>query len=251
MYSLKDTIFEEFFAKFFTANDYNKDVNGKGFLQRYIETLAEDWDETVVKAALTLLDATLIPSTVKDKFVPYLEKMVGVEPIIADLAVRRRVLARIIEIYKCKGTLRSYQLIFNALGFDTVEILGAGIDFGFDSSITLDNEIRTFDLGKCHKCRYYRLNLVGAVVINSEMYEAIQNAIKIVEPIYCRLFDITLNSVEANVMDIFVQYNGDLVYSTLSEAQVGFSLASNGDLFIYGTDAGSYSLINGNLVYNG
>lgn len=251
MYNLKSTIFGEFFAKFFTINDYNKDADGKGFLQRYVETLAEDWDETVVQVAMNLLDDTLIPATVKNKFVPYLEKQLGVDPISSDLTIRRKVLVRIIEIYKHKGTLRSYQLIFNALGFDDVQILKAGVDFGFDSDVTLDDSIRRFDMGKCHKCQYYRLNLEGAGSITPDLYQSIRAALKIVEPIYCRLYDITLNSVEANVIDIFVASNGDLVYSTLSEAQVGFTLSSNGDLVVYGADAGAYSLNNGNLVYNG
>lgn len=75
MYNLKAIIFEDFFAKFFTVDDYNKesDPDKKGFLQRYVETLAEDIDETVILQASMLLDNTLIPSTVKDKFIPYLE----------------------------------------------------------------------------------------------------------------------------------------------------------------------------------
>lgn len=250
MYNLKKIIFGEFFAKIFTINDFNKDADGKGFLQRFVETLAEDWDDTVVDAAMFLLDSTLIPSTVKNKFIPYLEKTLGVDPISADLEIRRRVLVRIIEIYKHKGTLRSYQLIFNALGFTDVQILKAGVDFGFDSSVTLDDDIRRFDMGRCHKCQYYRLNLEGTGSITPELYKSIMLAIKIVEPIYCRLYDLTINSVEANVISIFVQSNGDLVYSTLSEAKVGFTLSSNGDLIVYGADADKYTLDNGNLIYN-
>lgn len=252
MYNLKIIIFETYFPKFFTTNDYNKDVNGKGFLQRFTETLAQDWDETVISVALNLLDNTLIPATVLDKFIPYLEEALGMPVVHPDLVIRRRVLQRTIEIYKHKGTLRSYQLIFNALGFDNVEILQAGIDFGFDSSVTFDDEVRTFDLGRCHKCKYYRLNLIGDVVIDNTMYQAIRKAVKVVEPIYCRLFDIRVNGVEADLLTIFIDTNGDLIYTTMSEALVGFTLAPNGDLHIYGSDAAKYYIDNnGNMIYNG
>lgn len=251
MYNLRDEIYDKYFLNVLNIEDPDKDSDGKGTLQRFVETLAQDWDETVINVLFTLLDSTLIPKTVKNKFIPYLEKQLGVKPIHSSLVIRRRVLQRLIEIYKNKGNLRSYQLIFNALGFDNVEILQAGIDFGFDSSITLDHEVRTFDLGRCHKCKYYKLKLIGNVTIDSAMFAAINNALDIVQPIYAKLYGIVLNEVDVDLITIFVHSNGDLIYTTLSESNVGFTLNPNGDLIVYGDEADRYSIDeNGNLIYD-
>jgi len=231
------------------VNDYNKDSEGKGFLQRYSETMAQEWDETVISVAFRLLDSTLIPDTVLDKFIPYLESNMGLIAVHPDLGIRRRVLQRIIEVYKCKGTERSYQLMFNALGFEGVEILQAGVDFGFDSLVTFDNEVRTFDMGRCHKCKYYRVNILNGPAIDNTMYAAIRNAIKVVEPIYCRLIDIWVDGEEAELLTIYIEENGDLVYNSLAEDLIGFTLAPNGDLKAYGANESKYKVdSNGNMI---
>lgn len=251
-FKLKNIIFNKYFLPVLNIEDPNKDVQGKGTLQRYIETLAEDWDNTVVGVIEKFIDNMYVPATVKNKFIPYLEKQMGIdEPIHPSLEIRRRVLSRITEINKRKGTESSYKLIFNALGFADAEVLDANVDYGFDSTVTLNNEVRTFDLGRCHKCQYYVLNLTGSLNIDSTMMEAINNAIDYVEPIYAKRLRLVYNEVDVNLFDIFIQANGDLIYNSSDDGVVGFTLAPNGDLTIYGSEAANYTLDNnGNLTYN-
>lgn len=251
MYRLKSEIYEKYFLKILHTDDPNKDVNNKGTLQRMVETLAEDWDNTVIDTIFTLLDSTLIPATVKNKFIPYLENQLGVlTSIHPSLVIRREILKRLLDIRRHKGTLHSYKLIFSALGFDGVEITNMGGGYGFDSPNNLDSRLRTFDLGKCTKCRYYTLNLIGSVVIDDDMYDAIIKALQVVEPIYAKLYAISKNSVELDLIVIFVDDNGDLIYSSRGDT-TDFLLESNGDIIVYGDSFDRYSIdTNGNLIYN-
>lgn len=252
MFSLKNTIFEKYFGEIFHVNDPYKDNDGKGTLQRFTETLAEEWDEEVVNNLINMIDYTLVPQTVKDKFIPYLEKLVGLPVVSSDLAIRRRILERAMEIFRTKGTIRSYQLIFRALGFDDVELVLGNFDAGFDSAITFDHPVRRFDFGKCHKCQYYTLNLIGDVVIDDEMYQSIQAAILLVEPIYAQLLGIEDNGDLINALVVEINYNGDLVYTSSNPNQISLALQRNGDLYAVGASEDFYYIdTNGNLIYNG
>lgn len=252
MYSIKAKIFNTYFQEFFHREDSNKDNSSKGFLQRYVETLAEDMDTYVLNSLYSFIDDTTVPDKVLDKFIPYLELQLGLPVIHQDLSIRRKILISAIDIYKNKGNLKSYQLIFKAMGFDSIEISPVEIlKGGFDNSIGFEDANRTFDIGKCQRCRYYTLNLNGSGVIDGAMYDAIRRALLLVDPIYVRLLSVTVNSVEVNLIDIFIHANGDLVYTAVSENNIGFTLAPNGDLIVYGEDADKYTLgDNGNIIYN-
>jgi hypothetical protein len=249
VYSLTNHIFEKYFLKVLVSED-TKNSSEKGTLQRFVETLSQDWDDTVISTLQTMIDNTLVPSKISDKFIPYLEQMVGLDAVHSDLTIRKKILSRIIDIRKTKGTLKSYELLFNALGFNSIEIEDAGFDFGFDSNVTLNDEVRTFDLGKCHKCKYYNLKLNGTVVIDEEMYNSILTAVSNIEPVYANLSKISVNEVGVDLLTIFVEANGDLVYTTFSNS-VSFTVNSNGDLVVYGDEQDNYRLENGNLIYNG
>src|SRR5690606_6994002 len=154
----------------------------------------------------------------------------------------------IIPIYKKKGTLDSYQIIFKALGFDTVILTNENITFTFDSPLTFDSPIRRFDTNECNKCAYYTLELSGNLVVGDTMLDSINKALKIVEPIYAQLYDITLNGSSINIIVIFVDSNGDLVYNVANLSNL--SVNAQGDLVSSGDDEFNYSIANnGDLLY--
>ena len=250
VYSLKDKIFS-YFTNWDTRVDVNKDVNNKGTLERYMEMVGEDADQNLLVFIDNLLSYTLIPDTVISSMLPYLESSVGLTPISSDLNIRRRVLRNIINIYKTKGTSRSYELVFKSLGFSEVSVIDQQIEFGLDSPITFDDNQRTFDLGKCYKCKFYTLQLTGVLVIDDEMRDSIAKAINLVEPIYANLFDIVYNGSSINDISIFVGSNGDLVYTEQDSVAI-FELLPNGDLKVTADNANDYNLDNEiNVVVNG
>lgn len=250
MYNIANNIFG-FFSRWDKITDSNKDVNDKGTLERFNEVLGSQWDDDIIPFIDGLLDNTLIPSTVLDKFIPYLEALVGLEPLINDLTIRRKFLENIIPIYKVKGTKRSYEIVFKLLGFDSVNIVEEDITFGFDSPITFDDEDRTFDLGKCYRCGFYTIELTGTAPISTDLAILINNAIDLVEPIHAKLKTITYNGNDIHLISTFVDTNGDLKYTTYDENVVKLILMPNGDLHVLGTKAHQYSLKpNGDLVNN-
>lgn len=252
MFNLKNTIFEKYFGEVFHVNDPHKDVANKGTLQRFTETLAGEWDQEVLDNLINMIDYTLVPTTVKDKFIPYLEKLLGLSVVSNDLVIRRRVLERAMEIFRTKGTIRSYKLVFRALGFDDVDLIQDVVDTGFDSAITLDHPVRRFDFGKCHKCQYYVLNLTGSVIVDEEMYASIVAAVLLVEPIYARLIGVSINGDLINSLVVYIDNNGDLIYTTTNPLQISLTLQNNGDLIALGADEDLYEIDNnGNLIYNG
>lgn len=246
-FKLKDTIFEKYFARVFHTNDLNKDQDGKGVMQHFVEILAEDLDDNLIGSMESIIDDTLVPADMKNKFIPYLEKLMGIPVMSSDVEIRRRVLERGVDILKHKGTLRGYKLIYRALGFTDVELIPVQKKYGFDSDVTLDDTIRRFDMGKCYTCAFYTINLIGNVPMTDDMYRSIKKAREFVEPIYARIYSYTENGQELRGLLIYIQDNGDLVYET-KEENLEFDLLPNGDLTVSGPNEGKYVLINGDLI---
>lgn len=249
MFKIKEYIFSLFTA-WDTREDVNKDSEKKGTLQRYNETLGEQWDDDILPLVNNLIDNTLVPKTMLPKFIPYLESMVGLDNIVTDLDVRKALLQNIIRIYTVKGTKRSYEILFKLLGFDSVEIIEEDISFGFDSPVILDDPTRIFDNGSsCFRCGFYTLNLTGTAAFTSDLRSTIFKAIKLVEPIHARLLEVTYNGDSIDIITIFVAENGDLIYETVNDIRL--LLDERGDLFINGSSATKYSIdSNGNMIYD-
>ena len=247
MFKLKDFIFS-LFTPWDKRIDVNKDSEGKGTMERYNEILGMQADEDIIPFIDNMIDNTLVPDTMLDKFIPYLESMVGLDPLIDDLTIRRQVLKNILRIYKVKGTKKSYEIVFKLLGFDSIEIIEQDISFGFDSPLTLDDVNRVFDDGSCYTCGFYTINLTGTAAFTEDLSKAIRNAIKLVEPINARLLEITYNGIVTNIISIFVDERGDLIYTAVNDIRL--LLDARGDLIISGSSASKYSIdANGNMIY--
>ena len=116
MFSLKSIIWN-FFARFEHREDSYKDSEDKGSNQRYHEMLSDDVDVYMLPLVTGMLGNTLIPDTVRTKYIPYLELMMGITVISKDLDVRREIVKNWIPLMTIKGTLPSYQLLLGILGF--------------------------------------------------------------------------------------------------------------------------------------
>jgi len=135
--------------------DTNKDINGKGTFERYINTIEDEIDEEIYPYIRDFMDIfdTL---TVDSKYLPYISYFLGEPPSAnGDTDIYRKILAYAVRIYKIKGTLESYQLLFNLYGL-TVDIVEAmprkGATYDMVSVIYDDNW--TYDQN-CEHCTCY------------------------------------------------------------------------------------------------
>lgn len=245
-FNLKPVVFD-YFPSLYFVDDINKDAEDKGTNQRFHEMLADEWDEKLLPYVYNLVD-TIYAEKTPDKFVPYIEQHWGIyTPLVEDLDTRRRIIKYLPKIYRCKGTLPSYQILFKLLGFSSLSIEDIEFSQGFDSPVTFDDVNRVFDESECHTCSYYNLYLGGGTPMTEELLSLILRAVALVEPINAKLFSITYNDSEISFV-IFVAENGDLIYNPIAGDNTNFSVTSRGDLIISGSSVNYYTLLdNGDL----
>ncbi len=222
----------------------------KGQLQRFNENLAAEWDSELMPAIHNLLDNTFIPATAYDRFIPYLEELFGIPTLSQDIDLRRRILKNVLPMYKVKGTLRSYKILFRLLGFDDVEIEEIEMKDGWDNPLfRFDSESRTFDSrAECYPCSYYNLMLTGTMQLTREMYDFVKEVVGIVEPINAKLYNIYYNG-KPLLFDIYISQFGDEIYVPY-RGDIDFKLEDNGDLHIMGDVPFNVEIIdNGDLIY--
>jgi len=210
---------------YFKANDTYKDADGRGLLERYLDTLGDELQEETIKKMENLiryLDPSRDPenrrvftwefrrafgigygsSTFNEVFdehfgsaaegsligyvdvftepfnevfgsdipihVPsdsspwlsLLAYMVGTPPyIIENEDVYRRQVTQAITLYKYKGTIKGFRLLFSLLGYQLkdVQVLNPP-NYTYDSGITYDQQGVRYDLTKCNThCIEYNL----------------------------------------------------------------------------------------------
>ena len=128
MISFVDNIFS-YFTPLDKRLDTNKDVNGKGTLERFNECIGLDMDE-VYPLVNDLLDNLYNPKTCFDRYVPYLESMLGFDIdkgllyLFNTIAWRRVVVQHILHYYTIKGTRRGYEVLFNLIGISLGKLTG-------------------------------------------------------------------------------------------------------------------------------
>ena len=117
-----NVLFKNFLFKrlptYFKRFDSNKDLQGRGTLERYMGILGEELDEEIVPLIenyLDVVDAQVSP----ERFLIHLSDTLGNPPDISqNLAEYRNILSFIVSYYKIKGTEAAYQLFFSLLGFN-------------------------------------------------------------------------------------------------------------------------------------
>lgn len=253
-FSLKAKIFS-LFGRDIKDRDSYKDSEGKGFVQRYNELMAEEYDEFLAPYIDNLIDYTLVPQTALEKFIPYLEEMFGgLQFTGTTVATRRKILQFAIKLYQVKGTKKSYEMLYRLLGFNSITIIEHGAGFSFDSATTFDDPFRHFDSAACPTCSDYTLNIYGSVPLTDELHKMIFRAIDLCEPINARLRAVYYNDtllIADDVVSIFVDENGDLVYDNVAAPEIVFTLDENGDLFVSGPGQENYQMNqHGDIIFN-
>ena len=186
------TLFERFFPTYWKRTDVNKDAQGKGTMERYVEVMGNELDEMVTPAIDNMLDSLHGASTISERFMGIAEDTIGNQLFITNLiALRRKVNQFIIKYQQTRGSLLSYTALFRLLGFSVnIEVISIG---GFDSGESFD--IGTFDTDSgC--CTVYNVRLISSLTYTPDIRRAIESIVEFNEPINATLNKIFINGVD-------------------------------------------------------
>lgn len=143
--------------EYLLENDSHKNSDGKGLLERFMQNFGEEIDEELYPFLTDFLDNLLNPLLCDPKYLIHISFILGLPPTIDNnTATYRRILMYAVQIYKLKGTKKSYQLLFNLIGIN-IEILeetprkSARYDDGlfYDDNNNYDQD--------CDNCSYYTI----------------------------------------------------------------------------------------------
>lgn len=176
---------------YYKDNDTYKDSNNRGILERFLGTLDVELQEELVDQLHQLIDQ-LDPKTTMNKFLPIMAQTVGNPTNIlgTDESLRERIL-QAISLYKIKGTVRSYQLLFNLLGYRIELEEHIPLNSLYDIGLLYDDD-HNYDTSYCTLgCIEYTIKYMdGATTgpMDTEMRGAVIAAIKKdLEPITAKL----------------------------------------------------------------
>lgn len=106
------------FPNYFWLNDTYLDSEGNnGFFERYLTNFEGDYEEEIypfITDVFTLLDARQVDA----KYLPYLAYMMGGIPVISNTTALRKFIQWAVRLWMVKGTILSYEMIFNLFGLD-------------------------------------------------------------------------------------------------------------------------------------
>lgn len=150
-----------FFGKlpiYYKINDTYKDINGEGLLERYLRIFGLEIDNNIKPKIDNYLD-NIDPFTIDPQYLTTLGYTLGSPPDLTgnpnDYA---KLIAYIISIYKIKGTLKAFQLLFALLGYNvTITEYPPSQQVYFDDGSLLDTGL-TFDSG-CPCCSDYSISV--------------------------------------------------------------------------------------------
>lgn len=189
MVVLKDIIFTRFFTHYEKLVDVNKDLTGKGTLERFTEAVAEEYDAELEPMITAILD-NIHSHNGQAQYLPFIGSAYGNESYgynevlsLYPLGLERRLNQYLRRMYGIRGTKKCLEVLFNLIGFNYT-ITEAYSSYSFDSPTTFDDEDRTWDMF-CNGCSTYALELTritGSGVATSQELACIWSIIKFNEP---------------------------------------------------------------------
>jgi len=237
-------------SEYIVQEDSYKDINGKGFIVRYLEIFGEELDDELYGKIEEFL-VNLNPLTADVKFLDYFAVQLGdIERFIDDDYDYRRFLSYLVSIYKIKGTKKSYLALLRSLGLETTvtEIPSSAIAYD-DPTVFYDDTEAFYDIN-CQPCSDYELVITGDGPITGDLYRKIIALVTLIEPINAKLITVIYNGVPVTgvFIEVIIDDNGDLIYTNDADPGLILTLV-NGDLIIDGPNAALYYLENGDLYF--
>lgn len=252
MISLKEYI-TSLLPPYIKDQDSYKDVNEKGFVERYIEIFGLELDEHYYPKIYEVEKEFSPLDTTNPAFLDYFGFTLGDWPRFSITeAGYRRFLSYVVSIFKIKGTIKSFYAILYPLGvqiesFTEIPLVTVAYDAGFDYD---EAEVNYDEV--CQTCSYYDLSVSSLDDLSAQLYQKILDAISLVEPINARLRNFEFNGdvIEEVIISVEVDEFGDLIYNNDADPGLVLTLSIDGDLIISGPNAGRYYLNSeGDLIY--
>lgn len=251
------TFLENGWATFATGKmqreDTNKDKLGKGTLQRFMESNFKELDEYCIENLNTLLANVLDPTTCLDKYIPHFESWFGITvyPASLVLPIRRKVISMAMFYYKKKCTKLCIESLLNLID-STVVITETHNDFSFDSPITFDDPVRTFDQGRCYGCSAYTLDITRNSLVTTliDYLLGVYSIVKFNHPIGATLDSCLVNTVELTdiMLAQFVLQGGVAIDITGTDGY--YTFIQTGNIIPSTKQDGNLKVINGVLSLN-
>lgn len=236
------------------VNDSYKDVNGLGFVSRYMQIFGEELDEYYYPQ-ISNLENNFSPLNVTDpRYLDYYAAVLGDVPrFLSDDSEFARFLTYLVSIYKVKGTKKSYEALLTTLGFSSVNVIEPPqVDNSYDAQPPLlyDDPDVFYDDG-CKTCTDYDIDITTLTPLTGDIFNKVRDLISLIEPINAKLKNILWNGdiIEAVFIEVIIDSNGDLNYDNANDPDLILTLV-DGDLIIDGPNASKYFIDNnGDLYY--
>lgn len=195
-------IFNVFYTIYDKLSDPNKDAQGKGTQERYIECIGDEIDEEIVPYVENMQKNLKSPLTAFDRYVPYLESELGYSEdwywfFNQPISFRRHLRAIMPKLYTIRGTLLAHEIMFAWVGITGVTITEettGGEGFDHDTETWDSDDRPTLDSG-CPTCSKYSFDLTGGASFGHALVEAIGTILVFNQPINAILEQVTYNGV--------------------------------------------------------
>lgn len=194
----KDWFFKQF-PEYHQNSDVNKNSQGEGTFQRYLQGFGLELDNEIMPYIHNFMDIVDIEKC-DDKFLPLIATLLGNPPSFGPEAdLYRKVLSYALAIYKVKGTKLSYKIFLGILGL-TISIIEEE-----PARKTIYDEVppAKYDTGKkydsaCANCSNYWITYnLGNEPVDPELLVKAQKVICFLQPIHARfqgwVYSITIN----------------------------------------------------------
>lgn len=188
---------------YYKMNDTYKDGSGRGLLERYMSTLDSEVLEQIFPNIYYYLE-NIDAQNCEPKFLNHISDVLGNPPDIFDDENKyRNLLSYIVSVYKIKGSIESYELFFDILGFkveiEEVPLLNLNSLYDNGGEYDSDEFESTYDKGRCQSCSYYDITLyhkdVNNFTIDQNIINNIREAITFNEPINAKLRNLTIGII--------------------------------------------------------
>lgn len=233
-------------------NDSYKDVDAKGFVERYLSIFGDELDEFYYDQIDKIVDQVDPLNVGNVALLDLIAAGLGDLPNISkDSDHYRRILSFILSIWKVKGREKSYVAILYTLGLTNTVItqIDATV-INYDDGVSAYDDGVSFYDTNCPTCSSYNLSVTGPT-LTAAIYQKLINLITLVEPINAHIKVITYNGTPITLLTITVDIvDGDLVYDNVYDPDLILTLDSFGDLQISGPNASLYFIDgNGDLIF--
>jgi hypothetical protein len=238
MFNFKEYIIKQL-PDYFIENDSYKDVNEKGFVERYLGIFGDELDEYYYTQIAQIVEQVNPLEVSRWEYLDYIAYALGDVPgtITDNTYVYQRMLTYIISIYKIKGTIPSFFAILYPLGVQTLAFQELPeLNIVYDEDYTYDQDDVAYDLS-CPTCSDYKIYMEFSNDFTADLYQKILTAINLVEPIIANRIGFIMNGLVYSEYVVDVMYDvdtGEPIFDNPYDPSLELTLSPNGTLIVGG-----------------